>query len=281
MRPRVAESRKRQLLSGLALFLCLLAAGCSRGDGPGAGVVARPAPPSGACQADTAALQRHSVAVVIDGDTLRLADGESVRLVGVNTAEIGRGGRADEPLAQAARVALEDLLGPDRTVWLRPAEDRRDRYHRLLAYAFDGRGNSLSARLIASGMGFHVAIAPNLALAACLASVERTARRQGLGLWAEPAFYPRAMADLSQGAAGFHIVRDRVTRVSFKDNGWWLQLGGKLGVKIDADDQGRFSRRQLRALEGAMVEVRGWLIPMSGGWWMLNLDHPTMLQPVD
>ena len=29
------------------------------------------------------------------------------------------------------------------------------------------------------------------------------------------------------------------------------------------------------ALEGAVVEVRGWLIPMEGGWWMLNLDHPS------
>jgi len=281
VRPGVAAFKKRQFLPGLALFLCLLVAGCSSDDGPVHDVQLPVAPPAAAaCQADPGALQRRSVTAVIDGDTLRLAGGDSLRLVGVNTAEIGRDGRPDEPLAQAARVALQDMLGPDNSVWLRPARERRDRYDRLLAYAFDARGNSLSGQLIASGLGFHVAIAPNLALADCLQAAERDARRQGLGIWAEPAFVPRAMADLARGAGGFHLIRDRVTRVSFKDNGWWLQLGGKLGVKISEADQSRFSRRQLLALEGTVVEVRGWLIPMDGGWWMLNLDHPGMLQPL-
>ena len=74
------------------------------------------------------------------------------------------------------------------------------------------------------------------------------------------------------------LVRDRVSRVSFKDNGWWVQLGGKLGLKIAEPDQGRFSRAELRALEGVMVETRGWLVPMKGGWWMMKLSHPSLLQ---
>src|SRR3989338_6623699 len=40
---------------------------------------------------------------VVDGDTLKLADGRSVRLIGLNTPELGRKGRSAEPGAQAAQ----------------------------------------------------------------------------------------------------------------------------------------------------------------------------------
>lgn len=276
MRPGVAVTRKRQFLSGLALFLCLLTAACSNSEAPRGEAHPGAMAASQACRADPGSLERRAVSSAVDGDTLRLAGGDSLRLVGVNTREIGRDGRPDEALAREARAALQGMLGAENAVWLQPAEEGRDRYGRLLAYAFDVHGSSLAEQLIARGLGFHVAIAPNLALADCLLSAERVARAQGLGVWADA---PLAIAELAPGAGGFHLIRDRVTRVSFKDNGWWVQLGGKLGVKIDADAQSRFSRRQLRALEGSRVEVRGWLLPMQGGWWMLNLDHPSMLQP--
>lgn len=50
-----------------------------------------------------------SVAVqrVVDGDTLRLSDGRSVRMIGLNTPELGKQGRSDEPFAVAARKRLK------------------------------------------------------------------------------------------------------------------------------------------------------------------------------
>ena len=53
-----------------------------------------------------------SVAVqrVVDGDTLRLSDGRSVRMIGLNTPELGKQGRSDEPFAVAARKRLETLV---------------------------------------------------------------------------------------------------------------------------------------------------------------------------
>lgn len=35
---------------------------------------------------------------VVDGDTVRLVDGRSVRLIGINTPEIGHGGVAASPM---------------------------------------------------------------------------------------------------------------------------------------------------------------------------------------
>lgn len=262
-----AVCKERRVLQGPALFLCLLLGACTSREAVTA------------CAADVAGLEKRRVEQVIDGDTIYLAGGEKLRLVGVNTPELGRDGRPDEPLAQAARSALADELASG-LVWLQEAADARDRHGRTLAYAFNGRGESISGLLISRGLGFHVAIAPNVAWADCLQRTEQAARSAALGVWSEPAFQALEAAELAPAQRGFARLRDRVTHVSFKDNGWWLQLGGKIGVRVGRDGQPGFSRGELRALDGRTVEVRGWLVPRDGGWWTMTLGHPSMLETV-
>jgi micrococcal nuclease len=88
---------------------------------------------------------------VVDGDTLsaRLANGrvERIRLIGIDTPETGDCGAA-AATAEARRQA------EDRRVVLRgdPTQDTRDRYGRLLAYAWiDGR-RDLGYQLLARGL---------------------------------------------------------------------------------------------------------------------------------
>ena len=76
------------------------------------------------------------VSYVYDGDTVRLSDGRKVRLIGINTPEIGHDGQVSEPLGDAARQALQGLLVGQPQVALRYEEDRRDRYGRLLAHLY-------------------------------------------------------------------------------------------------------------------------------------------------
>ncbi|WP_170287471.1 thermonuclease family protein [Halioglobus maricola] len=275
---QAADQEKRRFHASLALFLCLSLSGCDL-SGYAAAPAPAPASSSAACSArDSASLRKVAVEHVHDGDTLRLRGGDRLRLVGVNTPELGRQGRADEPLAEDARRALQALTSSGH-VWLEQGAEPRDRHGRLLAYAFNADGESLSAELLRRGMGFHVAISPNTDYAECLAAAESLARSASAGVWAESQFDSRPVRDLRSGQGGFALIRDEVTRVSFKDNGWWVQLGGKLGVKIRSRDQASFSRHELMALEGREVEVRGWIIPMDGDWWMLNLGHSTMLDP--
>jgi endonuclease YncB( thermonuclease family) len=72
------------------------------------------------------------VASVYDGDTLRLRDGRRVRLLQIDTPELGSG----ECYSRAARTALLSLAPPGRPIVLEsdPALDRVDRYGRLLRY---------------------------------------------------------------------------------------------------------------------------------------------------
>jgi micrococcal nuclease len=82
------------------------------------------------------------VARVIDGDTLVLASGSRVRLVQIDTPEVGTG----ECFSRAAARTLAAMLpaGGSVTLVADPRLDRVDRYGRLLRYVFrDGRNVNL------------------------------------------------------------------------------------------------------------------------------------------
>jgi micrococcal nuclease len=79
------------------------------------------------------------VASVYDGDTIKLDDGRRVRLLQIDTPELGSG----ECFSRAARTALLRLAPVGSTVSLQAdaALDRVDRYGRLLRYVFRGSTN--------------------------------------------------------------------------------------------------------------------------------------------
>ncbi len=244
------------------LLLCVLVAACSKAETP-------------VCTVDADRLAQARVVHVVDGDTVHFASGDKVRLIGVNAPEMNHDGRPAEPLAREAMDTLRDWVD-DRRVRVLDGVEASDRYGRRLAHLFDSEGNSLEARLLRTGLAFHVAVAPNVALAECLQQAEREAMAADRGVWGHPRYQAVAVAELRPGQGGFTRVRDRVTRVSFKANGWWIQLGGQLGVRVDRAAQSLFDRSRLQALEGKQVEVRGWIKPRDG-WWQMQLTHPTMM----
>jgi len=85
-------------------------------------------------------------ATVLDGDTLRLANGDRVRLLGVDTPETG------QPMAQEATdFARAHVAG--QPVRLVPDSGERDRYGRLLADVWV-EGGSLSQALVRAGLAW-------------------------------------------------------------------------------------------------------------------------------
>ena len=140
------------------------------------------------------------VALVADGDTLRLVDGRRIRLVQVDAPEAGRecwGGRARQALATLAPAGSEIELERD------PELDDRDRFGRLLRYVRrDGR--LLNVALVERG-----AAAPYFfrgergRYADDLLAAARTARAARRGLWrACPAARLRPERALATGRAG-------------------------------------------------------------------------------
>lgn len=217
------------------------------------------------------------VARVVDGDTLQLTDGAKVRLIGVNTPEMGSGDTPPEPYALAARQSVEKFLAGDSTIYLLVGSVPRDHYHRLLGHVFNRRGESLEAQLLSMGLGWHIAIPPNLEFAECLAEAEQFARRRGRGLWSSP---PQPVAELASG--GFQFLRGRVQNVTFSKV-WRLELEGGLWVVIEPRNWPYFDRHGLEQLRGQEVELRGWVYPRKGSSshsWELRVHSRWAVQRV-
>lgn len=229
-----------------------------------------------------AGLARVKVQRVVDGDTLRLADGRSVRMIGLNSPELGRQGRSDEPFAVAARRRLEALVAAsDGQVGLLPGQQGRDRYGRTLAHVYDADGRNLEAQLLAEGLGFHVAVAPNTGLADCQGAAERQAREARLGLWKQS---PVLKTQQIQ-AAGFAVLSGRVNTIRRNRGGIWLQMEGAVVLRVAPDVANRFDMASLERLQGRQVEARGWVVDRSRRAalepgrerWLLPLTDPAML----
>ncbi|MBA1224672.1 thermonuclease family protein [Stutzerimonas stutzeri] len=221
-----------------------------------------------------------SVAKVVDGDTLRLVDGRSVRLIGINTPELGRDGRKAEPFAVAAQRRLRALVeASNGRVGLVPGRESKDRYGRTLAHAYDEQGRNLESALLAEGLGLMVAIAPNTALVACHRRAEQQARQSRLGVWRK--LTPRSTRAVRQG--GFALLQGIVERVEHNRGGYWLEMEGPLVVHIPPQAFSAFDLAQLSRLAGKTLEPRGWLVDRRGragtgqARWMLRVTHPAML----
>jgi endonuclease YncB( thermonuclease family) len=83
---------------------------------------------------------------VVDGDTIRLDNGVYVRLIGIDTPEVGQCGY------DAAKRTLDRLLG-DETAMLNPITvDDTDRYGRLLRYVDTPDGRDAGKILLKRGL---------------------------------------------------------------------------------------------------------------------------------
>jgi micrococcal nuclease len=128
---------------------------------------------------------------VIDGDTIKLADGRTVRYIGIDTPEVRRrvGGRwvdDPEPYGLAASAANKALVA-GRRVRLEFDVQPKDRYGRWLAYVYvtpdGGKELMVNERLLADGMAQLLTIPPNVRHVEAFKARAADARRAGRGLW--------------------------------------------------------------------------------------------------
>ncbi|WP_252090077.1 thermonuclease family protein [Pseudomonas sp. MWU13-3659] len=229
--------------------------------------------------------QQVAVRSVVDGDTVRLVDGRSVRLIGINAPEIGRKRRASEPYAEAAKRRLQALVkASDGRIGLVPGVEGKDKYGRTLAHLYGRSGDNLEAQLLSEGLGYRVAIAPNVTLASCQQQAEQAARKARAGLWRESPVLPAEHVRQS----GFAVIVGKVTAIERNRGGVWLELDDSVVLQIPARLQRNFPASFFANLKGRQVEARGWVLDRSrkGGLkpgqqrWLLPLTDPSMLEPV-
>ncbi len=129
-----------------------------------------------ACRRQAASSDWPRVERVIDGDTIVLDTGETVRLLGVNTPERG------QPFYEEAKAFTESLtLG--KAVRLEQDVVPVDRYNRVLAYVYLEDGTFVNVEIVRQGYGQVYVIPPNVAYADELRAAQQEAREAGRGLW--------------------------------------------------------------------------------------------------
>lgn len=135
-----------------------------------------------------------TVRFVIDGDTIILADGRTVRYIGIDAPEIDHEDQRAQPFAYEAMRFNEGIVGKQ-NVQLEFDRQRRDRYGRLLAYVFTTDGRLAAEAILSAGLAHVLPLRPNLKYGERLLAVQRLAMESGAGKW-------QSMRASSEGVIG-------------------------------------------------------------------------------
>lgn len=156
-----------------------------------------------------------TVLEVIDGDTLRVdlnGEIERVRLIGVDTPETVHPQKPVERFEKEAS-AFTTLLALHRVVRLEAdPHSNRDKYGRLLRYVYLPDGKLLNAEIIAHGYGHAYTRFPFEKIEE-FRSLERQARQESRGLWADSETLVPSIVAPSPGSSGETVY---VTRTGTK-----------------------------------------------------------------
>ena len=254
------------------LFLCLLLACTVTTGAAQSGEIACPVGISGSDYDEIA-----QVKYVYDGDTLTLSDGRKVRLIGINTPEMGRKGKPHQPYSIEARNALKSLFTNDKSIRLLHGIDEQDRYGRLLAHGFLDDGQNIQSKLLGQGLASAIMISPNTRFASCYLEQERSARCAGRGIWKKQRILEAGR--LKPKHKGFQIVRGKVKSINSNSKGIWINLEDTLTIGIRPDNEHLFDLDQIRGLLDQPVIVRGWINKSKKPTpYYLRIRHPSSMQ---
>lgn len=128
----------------------------------------------------------YAISYVTDGDTFTVnMDGreEKVRLIGVDTPETVKPNSPTECFGKAASdFTKQTLKGQTIRLEADPINQNRDRYNRLLRYAYLQDGSLLNATIIKEGYGFAYLSFP-FSKAEEFRQLQTEAKKNNTGLW--------------------------------------------------------------------------------------------------
>lgn len=215
---------------------------------------------------------------VIDGDTIVLDNGETVRYVGVDTPEI------NEPLYFEAKVRNATLVQGMVVKVSVCGADKRDKFGRVLAWVTSG-GVPVNETLIREGLARTLVIPPcGLVKAGRYKELEREARDKKLGIWGPLA--RTATLSISPYEAHMYIgrmvrVKGRVESLDFHGRSWFLDFrtpnGFRAVILPRATDEFDMRGLDIVSFKGKEVEITGMIVERNGRPEIL-IDSPSRIE---
>lgn len=141
-----------------------------------------------ATQSSTLGLEGEKVLVtqVVDGDTLKIESGQTVRLIGIDTPETKDPRRPVGCFGKQASNETKSLL-LNKVVILQKDVSETDKYQRLLRYVYlpleDGSTLFVQDYLVREGFAKVLTYPPDVKYNEQLREAEKFAREENIGLW--------------------------------------------------------------------------------------------------
>lgn len=165
--------------------------------------------------------EKYEVSDIIDGDTIKLTNGERVRLIGINAPETG------QPYYQEATVKLEELIGSN-TVRLEKDEEDEDQYGRWLRYVYVN-DTLVNLEMVGQGLAISYEFQPNVKYSEEFKEAEQEAREEKIGIWTSSPFtvtisllHADAEGDDSENLNDEYVVFVNSGNTSININQWWV-----------------------------------------------------------
>lgn len=227
-----------------------------------------------------------TVTQVIDGDTVEIAGGERVRLLGIDTPEDkrirkGRDGQKRlvpaQPFFLEAKNLLRELVAKKRVKML-VGEESVGYYGRTLAHLYLPDGGDVQHELLRRGYAMVTAYPPNIAHLQTYAAIEAEACRARRGLWGDPHFALQNLADGAPIRSGMGRAAGIVTAVERRNNDVRVSLDDRLTLLIYRGAWRKFWHgARAEDLIGRRLIARGRIKP-AGKQHILRIRHPFMLR---
>ena len=123
------------------------------------------------------------VVKAVDGDTIVLVNGETLRYIGLDTPEEVDPRKPIQCYAKEAADENKKLVEGKDIVFYKDISEK-DKYGRWLGYVYLTDGTFVNLELVKEGFAFAYAYTPDTSKKEIFKEAESTARLSGLGLWA-------------------------------------------------------------------------------------------------
>jgi len=125
----------------------------------------------------------------VDGDTIKLSNGETVRLIGIDAPESRNAFKKKKAFFGDVSKHYLDSLLTGKKIRMEYDVSRKDRYGRTLAYVYLEDGTFINEKILREGYAMIMTVPPNVRYAEHFLAIQQSARESKCGLWANSDTY--------------------------------------------------------------------------------------------
>lgn len=224
---------------------------------------------------------------VVDPLTIKLQNGATVHLVGLNIPDLD----PHDPgtFSVMTMKVLRDFLENEDVVIYQTKNAKAGRTNRMgheMAHLLRKKdGIWVQGLLISLGLARVRTEKTNPEMSDEMYALEVRSRQDNSGLWAIDAYKVRSPEKAGPLIGSFAIVEGKILSVAMKKNSVYLNFGENwkkdFTVIIPSDVKRSLAKRKLYPLDwnGGKVRVRGWVSSLNGP--SIEIDHPEALEMIE